>query len=141
MADAVAAVDCGSNSTRLLITDGAGRALEREMRITRLAEGVDASGALTETAMEGTLAVLAAYRELCTRAGVARGLAAATSAVRDAANGATFLTRAHETLGFEAVVLTGAGSRSSTWAGGRRRSPPASTDGSSAIRCRSAVCA
>lgn len=107
MADPVAAVDCGSNSTRLLITDGQGRAMAREMRITRLAEGVDASGVLGEAAVARTAAVLEEYAELCRRAGVARGLCAATSAVRDAANGAAFLERARATLGFEAVVLTG----------------------------------
>ena len=107
MAEPVAAVDCGSNSTRLLITDGEGRALAREMRITRLAEGVDATGELTDAALARTLAVLEEYRELCARAGVVRGLCAATSAVRDARNGAAFLERASVVLGFDAVVLSG----------------------------------
>ncbi|OYV60238.1 MAG: hypothetical protein B7Z69_04780 [Actinobacteria bacterium 21-73-9] len=107
MAEPVAAVDCGSNSTRLLITDPEGRAMAREMRITRLSEGVDASGELTEVAVARTLAVLEEYHGLCERAGVTRGLCVATSAVRDARNGGAFLARARETLGFDAVVLSG----------------------------------
>ena len=43
---AVAAIDCGTNSTRLLVADGAGRTLLREMMVTRLGEGVDRSGTL-----------------------------------------------------------------------------------------------
>ncbi len=81
--------------------------MAREMRITRLAEGVDASGELTEAAVARTLTVLEEYRGLCTRAEVNRGLCAATSAVRDARNGAAFLARASEVLGFDAVVLSG----------------------------------
>ncbi len=107
MAEPVAAVDCGSNSTRLIVTDAAGRAMAREMRITRLAEGVDASGELSEAALARTLTVLEEYRGLCARAGVTRGLCAATSAVRDARNGAEFLERARAVLGFDAVVLSG----------------------------------
>ena len=107
MAERVAAVDCGSNSTRLLITDAEGRAMAREMRITRLAEGVDATGELSDAALARTLAVLEEYHGLCERAGVARGLCAATSAVRDAGNGAAFLERARGVLGFDAVVLSG----------------------------------
>ena len=84
MADAVAAFDCGSNSTRLLIAAANGRALSRQMRITRLSQGVDASGALSEAAMERTLEVLEEHRGYCDDAGVERGLLVATSAVRDA---------------------------------------------------------
>jgi len=107
VSDAVAAIDCGSNSTRLLILDGEGRALERDMRITRLSQGVDESGTLTPEAMERTFKVLAQYRENCERLEVATGLLAATSAVRDASNRSTFLSRARDVVGFEARVLSG----------------------------------
>jgi exopolyphosphatase / guanosine-5'-triphosphate,3'-diphosphate pyrophosphatase len=107
VSETVAAIDCGSNSTRLLIADGEGQALARDMRITRLSQGVDASGTLTPDAMDRTFAVLAQYRAACDRFEVTAGLLVATSAVRDAANRAIFVSRAHELVGFEATVLSG----------------------------------
>ena len=62
MTEAVAALDCGSNSTRLLIVNGANETLRREMRITRLSQGVDASGTLVPEAMQRTFDVLSEYR-------------------------------------------------------------------------------
>ncbi len=103
----VAAVDCGSNSTRLLIIDADGRALHRDMRITRLSQGVDASGALTTEAIARSVAVLADYRAEMDRFSVTRGLVVATSAVRDAVNGDDFLRAAAETTGLEARCLRG----------------------------------
>src|SRR5207253_11416652 len=58
----LAAVDCGTNSTRLLVSEGGGGTLERLMRITRLGQGVDASGALASDAVDRTLDVLREYR-------------------------------------------------------------------------------
>ena len=58
----VAAVDCGTNSTRLLVVDADGTVLDRQMRITRLGEGVDATRTLSSVAIERTLAVLRDYR-------------------------------------------------------------------------------
>jgi exopolyphosphatase/guanosine-5'-triphosphate,3'-diphosphate pyrophosphatase len=55
---AVAALDCGTNSTRLLVVDAQGRAVERRMRITRLGEGVDATHKLSGEAIDRTVAVL-----------------------------------------------------------------------------------
>ena len=107
MADAVAAIDCGSNSTRTLIVDGDGHAMVREMNITRLSQGVDASGSLLPEAMERTFEVLRHYREACDDAGVTRGLLVATSAVRDATNGSVFLERARGIAGFDARILRG----------------------------------
>jgi exopolyphosphatase/guanosine-5'-triphosphate,3'-diphosphate pyrophosphatase len=105
--DVVAAIDCGSNSTRMLIVGANGEALVREMNITRLSEGVDKSRSLLPEAMERTFAVLRHYREACDAEGVARGLLVATSAVRDASNGSVFLDAAHEIVGFDARVLRG----------------------------------
>jgi len=117
VADAVAAFDCGSNSTRLLIAAANGRALSRQMRITRLSQGVDASGALSEAAMERTLEVLEEHRGYCDDAGVERGLLVATSAVRDASNGAVFLERAHEVTRVESRVLSGGEEAAFSYAG------------------------
>ena len=107
MADAVAAIDCGSNSTRTLIVDGDGIAMVREMNITRLSQGVDASGSLLPDAMERSFRVLRHYREACDDAGVTRGLLVATSAVRDATNGSVFLDTARDIVGFDARILRG----------------------------------
>ena len=105
--ESVCALDCGSNSTRLLIVDDAGVAVRREMRITRLSEGVDGSGALTAPAMQRTFAALREYREMMDVANVVRGLLVATSAVRDATNGSVFLDEARRCTGVDARILTG----------------------------------
>lgn len=107
VAEVVAAFDCGSNSTRLLIANDAGEALVRSMHITRLSQGVDASGTLLPESMERTFAVLREYRAACDRHGVARGQLVATSAVRDASNGREFLERARQIVGVPATVLAG----------------------------------
>ena len=107
MAETVAAFDCGSNSTRLLIVDATNTTLVRETNITRLSQGVDASGSLLSDAMERTFEVLGRYRAECEDAGVTKGLLVATSAVRDAHNGAEFLERAQEIVGFDATILQG----------------------------------
>lgn len=105
---AVAAIDCGTNSTRLLVADAEGRPLERLMRITRLGQGVDATGRLAPEAIDRCVAVLVEFRQVMDRLGVGRGRLAATSAARDAANGADFLQRAGAATGLEPELLTGA---------------------------------
>jgi exopolyphosphatase/guanosine-5'-triphosphate,3'-diphosphate pyrophosphatase len=115
--DAVAALDCGSNSTRLLIEDANGVALRREMRITRLAQGVDASGRLVDDALARSYDVLREYRGYMDEAGVQRGLLVATSAVRDASNGDLFLAQAHLITGVPGEVLSGAQEASYSYAG------------------------
>jgi exopolyphosphatase/guanosine-5'-triphosphate,3'-diphosphate pyrophosphatase len=106
-AGAVAAIDCGTNSTRLLIVDGHGDTLERSMRITRLGAGVDATGVLAPDAVERCLAVLREYRQMMDKFSVGRGRLAATSAARDAANGDEFLRAAGEVTGIEPELLAG----------------------------------
>jgi exopolyphosphatase / guanosine-5'-triphosphate,3'-diphosphate pyrophosphatase len=103
----VAAIDCGTNSTRLLVADWMGRPLDRHMHITRLGEGVDATGSLSSAAIDRTLAVLRDYREVMDRHGVVRGRLVATSAVRDAGNGNQFLAAAGAVTGFEPELLSG----------------------------------
>jgi exopolyphosphatase/guanosine-5'-triphosphate,3'-diphosphate pyrophosphatase len=103
----VAALDCGSNSTRVLIASAGGGSLRREMRITRLSQGVDASQTLTPDALERTYATLRDYRDFMDHEGVSRGLLVATSAVRDARNGEEFITRARAIVGVDARILSG----------------------------------
>jgi len=104
--EALAALDCGTNSTRLLISAG-GVDRVRLMRITRLGQGVDATGKLDPDAISRTLEVLGEYRELMDAQGVVRARLVATSAVRDATNGEEFLTAAAETTGVHAELLSG----------------------------------
>lgn len=104
---AVAAIDCGTNSTRLLVSDASGRPIERLMRITRLGQGVDATGRLAPEAVERCLVVLREFRGVMDRTGVGRGRLAATSAARDASNGAEFLAAAGEVTGLAPELLTG----------------------------------
>jgi len=115
--EAIAAVDCGSNSTRLLIVDASNATLAREMTITRLSQGVDATGSLLEEAMERTFKVLHRYRNACDESDVERGLLVATSAVRDARNGAAFLSHARDIMGFDAKILDGAQEAAFSFAG------------------------
>ena len=103
---AVAAVDCGTNSTRLLVTDGE-RPLERRMTITRLGQGVDAARRLAPEAVERTVTVLRDYRAVMDRHGVDRVRMAATSAVRDAANRDEFLDAAEAAVGVRPELLDG----------------------------------
>jgi exopolyphosphatase / guanosine-5'-triphosphate,3'-diphosphate pyrophosphatase len=104
---AIAAIDCGTNSTRLLVVDAEGRPLERLMRITRLGEGVDATGRLAPEAIARCVAVLTEFRAVMDDHGVGRGRLAATSAARDAANGDEFLSAAGAVTGLVPELLSG----------------------------------
>ena len=100
--DTVAAIDCGTNSIRLLIAervDGRLRDLHREMRIVRLGEGVDATGRFSAEALARTEAVLADYAVLLRDHGVLKLRMVATSATRDAANRDEFFTMTATILG------------------------------------------
>jgi exopolyphosphatase/guanosine-5'-triphosphate,3'-diphosphate pyrophosphatase len=103
----VAAIDCGTNSTRLLVVDPGGEPLERLMRITRLGAGVDATGQLAPDAVERCLSVLREYREVMDKFEVVRGRLAATSAARDASNGDEFLAAAGDVTGLRPELLVG----------------------------------
>jgi exopolyphosphatase/guanosine-5'-triphosphate,3'-diphosphate pyrophosphatase len=106
-AGALAAIDCGTNSTRLLVVGPTGDVRAREMTITRLGEGVDATRRLSPEAMERTLSALRAYRSIMDAERVGRARLVATSAVRDAANGEAFLLPAAEIIGAPAELLPG----------------------------------
>jgi exopolyphosphatase/guanosine-5'-triphosphate,3'-diphosphate pyrophosphatase len=106
-AGALAAIDCGTNSTRLLVVGPGGAVRAREMTITRLGEGVDATRRLSPEAMERTFTALRAYRSIMDAERVGRARLVATSAVRDAANGEAFLLPAAEIIGATAELLPG----------------------------------
>ena len=108
----VAAIDCGTNSLRLLVADvdrQAGRLadVDRRMEIVRLGQGVDATGRLSQEALSRTLHALRGYARIIveTAAGAVRMVA--TSAARDAANAADFVRGVSEVLGLEPEVLSG----------------------------------
>jgi exopolyphosphatase / guanosine-5'-triphosphate,3'-diphosphate pyrophosphatase len=108
----VAVVDIGTNSTRLLIADvdpstGAVEALLRRSRVTRLGDGVDSAGSLSEEAIARVFDTLAEYRAAIDSHGCQANLAALTSAVRDAGNGGAFAARVREDYRLDARVLTG----------------------------------
>jgi len=124
----VAAVDCGTNSTRLLVTDGDGRSLLRLMRITRLGEGVDATHKLSGDAIDRTLAVLGEFRAGMDRLGVVAARLVATSAVRDSVNGDEFVQAASAVVGTQAELLSGDEEGRLAYAGAIRDLAPAPGD-------------
>jgi exopolyphosphatase/guanosine-5'-triphosphate,3'-diphosphate pyrophosphatase len=98
----VAAVDCGTNSIRLLIADGISgrlRDVHREMRIVRLGEGVDAGGEFAPEALRRTEAALSDYTDLMREHSVAKVRMVATSAARDTANRDEFFAMTARLLG------------------------------------------
>ena len=117
MTEVVAALDCGSNSTRLLIVNEHNETLRRESRITRLSQGVDATKTLLPEALQRSYDVLSDYRTLMDDAGVLRGLLVATSAVRDAVNGQDFLDEAQRRTGVDVKILNGSEEASFSYVG------------------------
>jgi exopolyphosphatase / guanosine-5'-triphosphate,3'-diphosphate pyrophosphatase len=116
----VAAVDCGTNSVRLLIADvGDGMPTDvlRRMEITRLGQGVDATGRLDQAALRRTGAVLAGYAAHVRDLGVRRVRLVATSATRDAANREEFAALVRERFGIEPEVISGAEEAALSFAG------------------------
>jgi exopolyphosphatase/guanosine-5'-triphosphate,3'-diphosphate pyrophosphatase len=111
----LAAIDCGTNSIRLLVADvttgsdglPALRDVHRETRIVRLGQGVDATGELVPEALERTRAALADYTAVLLRKGTERVRMVATSAIRDARNREDFFGMVRDTLGTEAEVISG----------------------------------
>jgi exopolyphosphatase / guanosine-5'-triphosphate,3'-diphosphate pyrophosphatase len=108
----VAAVDCGTNSIRLLIADvdPAGESLvdvDRRLEIVRLGQGVDETGRFTPEALERTLAACRRYAQLIRSLGAQRVRFVATSATRDAANREEFFTGVSRILGVQPEVITG----------------------------------
>jgi exopolyphosphatase / guanosine-5'-triphosphate,3'-diphosphate pyrophosphatase len=106
----VAAIDQGTNTTRLLvadIADGEAGELHRETRITRLGEGVDTRGRLLPVPIARVRNALSDYRRTAESLGAERTLLIATSAVRDAENGEAFLGEIEWSYGFATQLLSG----------------------------------
>ena len=106
----VAAIDQGTNTTRLVVGDvhdGLLDELHRESRITRLGEGVDARGKLLPAPIARVRNVLSDYRRTAESLGAERTLLVATSAVRDAENGEAFLGEIEWSYGFVTRLLSG----------------------------------
>ncbi|MCQ4080511.1 Ppx/GppA family phosphatase [Streptomyces sp. RB6PN25] len=109
----VAAVDCGTNSIRLLVADvnpatGQLKDLDRRMQIVRLGQGVDRTGRLAPDALERTFAACREYAEIIRDLGAERIRFIATSASRDAENRDDFVRGVVGILGVEPEVITGA---------------------------------
>lgn len=102
----LAAIDCGTNMTRLLIRRG-DQDLERRLEFTRLGLGVDEHHRLDSDAVERTLQVLREFRELMDRHDVSGFRAVTTSATRDAENRDEFLSAATEVLGGPLELIAG----------------------------------
>jgi exopolyphosphatase/guanosine-5'-triphosphate,3'-diphosphate pyrophosphatase len=119
----VAALDCGTNSLRLLIADIDGAGLSdvvRRMEIVRLGEGVDRTGRLSEAALERTFAVLDSYAEQIRSLGAERVRMVATSATRDAENRSVFVAGVRDRIGVEPDVVSGDGEAALSFEGATR---------------------
>jgi len=106
----VAVVDMGSNSTRLLVVDVAGDGatmLERRTTVTRLAEGVDRTGRLSDEAIGRVERALAEYRNVIEDLHAETTIGVLTSATRDAANGEEFVARVRDVYRIDARVIAG----------------------------------
>jgi exopolyphosphatase/guanosine-5'-triphosphate,3'-diphosphate pyrophosphatase len=126
----IAVVDIGTNSTRLLIADvdpqaGDVAELERRSTVTRLGQGVDATGQLAPEAMDRVFSTLCAYRQAIDEHEVERTTAVLTSAVRDAANGAAFTTQVQDAYGLTARTLSGEEEARMTFLGATAERDPA----------------
>ena len=122
----VAAVDIGTNSTRLLVLDGNGQALLRRTEITRVGAGIDRTGRLDPDGTARTLTVLRDYRAELDRLEVVRTTVVGTAAVRRAADAAAFLAVVEEAVGTTPVVLSGADEGRLTFLGATAHLDPTS---------------
>jgi exopolyphosphatase / guanosine-5'-triphosphate,3'-diphosphate pyrophosphatase len=122
----VAVVDIGTNSTRLLIADvGPGVAeVHRESLVTRLGEGVEATGRLGEEPQARVFTALEHYAGAIAAHECEASAAVMTSAVRDAANGAGFAATVHDRFGLEGRTLSGDEEAAATYAGATAARPP-----------------
>jgi exopolyphosphatase/guanosine-5'-triphosphate,3'-diphosphate pyrophosphatase len=124
----VAAVDCGTNSLRLLVVDvdpGSGTSVDvdRRTEIVRLGEGVDATGRLSDEALERTFAVARFYAAIAGEAGARAMGVVATSASRDAGDASRFTAGMQEIFGVAPQVITGDEEAALAFAGAVRALP------------------
>jgi exopolyphosphatase/guanosine-5'-triphosphate,3'-diphosphate pyrophosphatase len=123
----VAAIDCGTNSIRLLIADIEGnsfREVVREMEIVRLGQGVDKTGEFNPTAIERTLAATANFSQIIRQKGVEKIRFCATSATRDAKNRQIFIDGVHSILGVDPEVIPGVEEASLSFMGATKELQP-----------------
>ncbi|MCL1593159.1 MAG: exopolyphosphatase [Actinomycetia bacterium] len=104
----VAAIDIGSNSLRLLVLDRTGVELERDVTVTGLGSGIEATGTFDPHAVERTLDVISRYADVIASHPVELLKAVATSASRDAANGEELMIAIDNALGVRPVIIDGA---------------------------------
>jgi exopolyphosphatase / guanosine-5'-triphosphate,3'-diphosphate pyrophosphatase len=132
-----AVVDLGTNTTRLLVADvrdGEITELEKRTTITRLGQGVDATGRLAEEAMDRVRETLGGYRQLIDELGSDEVLAVATSAMRDAENGPDFREELNRRFGIDARTISGDEEARLTFLGATMgRTPAAGTPASAVV--------
>ena len=128
----IGAIDCGTNSIRLLIADAVVETDEngkettrlkdvvRQMRIVRLGQGVDATGWLAQEALDRTFEAAREYAQLLKEHGADRVRFVATSATRDAGNRKVFMEGIQQILGIEPEVISGTEEASLSFAGAMR---------------------
>jgi exopolyphosphatase / guanosine-5'-triphosphate,3'-diphosphate pyrophosphatase len=121
----VAAIDCGTNSIRLLVADidvgaGALRDVDRRMEIVRLGQGVDHTGRFAPDALERTIDACRRYGDVVRTTGAERLRFVATSASRDVANRAELEAGVRETLGVDLEVVSGDEEAALSFAGATR---------------------
>jgi len=124
----VAAVDCGTNSVRLLVADvegGVKADVHREMRVVRLGEGVDRTGVLAPAALERTRLALVDYAATCRGLGAQAVRMVATSATRDAGNRDVFTGLVRDVLGVDPEVASGEQEAALSFDGATRGLDPA----------------
>lgn len=118
----VAAIDIGTNSTRLLVADvadGEIAAVRRESQVTGLGRGVEISGTLSTEALEGVFAAIGDYLAIARELEAAEIFAFATSAARDASNSGAFLAELRERFALAATILDGEQEAKLTYRGAR----------------------
>ncbi len=126
MTDTVAAIDCGTNSIRLLVARREGDHLvdlDRRMTVVRLGEDVDRTGMLSAAALDRTFAACRDYRTVIDELGVDRLRFAATSASRDAGNAAEFTAGVSDILGVAPEVISGSDEAALSYLGATRGVP------------------
>ncbi|MGL4831733.1 MAG: Ppx/GppA phosphatase family protein [Propionibacteriaceae bacterium] len=125
----VGVIDCGTNSVRLLIAesggDGAVTEVCRLLELTRLGQGVDATGEFAPEALERTLAAVSRYADVIAQHHVDAVRFVATSAARDARNREAFFAGVRERLGIEAEIISGDEEARLSFAGARSALPQA----------------
>jgi exopolyphosphatase/guanosine-5'-triphosphate,3'-diphosphate pyrophosphatase len=128
----VAVVDQGTNTTRLLVADvvdGAVTEVDRRTIITKLGQGVDATGRLADEAMDRVREALGGYREVIEGTGAEKTIGVATSAMRDAENGPAFRDEIRERFGIDVHTISGDEEARLTFVGVTAGRPPGEQTG------------